>query len=57
VNTALAQVPEPLVLAPNGGGSCLWCGSRRLSARRDADGFATVRCGACGSTLSNAPLE
>jgi len=64
VNVALAHVPEPtlaeaagelLLLAPNGAGACLWCGSRRLSARRSTDdGIVTVRCGSCGSVLSSA---
>ncbi len=63
MTVALAHVPEPtlaeaagelLVLAPNGGGSCLWCGSRRLASRRDgADGSIAVRCGSCGSVLSD----
>jgi hypothetical protein len=67
VNVALAHVPEPtlaeaagelLLLAPNGAGACLWCGSRRLAARRNkADGSLTVRCGSCGSVLSSAPRE
>jgi len=68
VNVALAHVPEPtlaeaagellLLLAPNGAGACLWCGSRRLTARRGtADGSVTVRCGSCGSLLSSALLE
>jgi hypothetical protein len=67
VNVALAHVPEPtlaeaagelLLLAPNGGGACLWCGSRRLTARRyTADGSLIVRCGSCGSALSSSPVE
>jgi hypothetical protein len=67
VNVALAHVPEPtlaeaagelLLLAPNGAGACLLCGSRRLSARRSADdGTVIVRCGSCGSVLSSVPPE
>ena len=67
MNVALAHVPEPtlaeaadelLLLAPNGAGACLWCGSRRLTARRaTADASVTVRCCSCGSLLSSAPLE
>jgi hypothetical protein len=66
VNVALAHLSEPtlaeaagelLLLAPNGAGACLWCGSRRLSARRTDGDSVTVRCGSCGSVLSSASLE